>query len=148
LLTQLRTDEEKFFSVESLPKPFDLLPAVVAVPRATKDDFAVDGIPQQFPPRQLCGIRFPIKVSGLISAVMTGVCGYVAATLLIRTNGLRLAWATMTAFRGVAERSHGIIAHFPSLPVARNSSWPTGRVNISSYWMLVPSNEKKLSRRC
>jgi hypothetical protein len=131
LLTQLRTNDEKFFSVDSIPKPFDLLVAVVAVQRATKDDFAVNGIAQQFPPRQLCRSRFPIKLSGLISAVTTRIFGYIAATLLIGTNGLRLAWATMTTFRGVAEDGHGIIAHFRSLRVAGSSACPTYGVNIS-----------------
>ena len=37
--------------------------------------------------------------------------GYVAATLLVRTNGLLFAWAAMSPFGGVAEDGHRIVVH-------------------------------------
>jgi len=124
LLTQLRTKTEEFFSVFSVPKPFDLLAAALTGERAAKDNFAVNRIPQRFP-RHLCRSRFSIKHSGIISAERTGIFGYIAATLLVGTSEPLLACSAMTAFCGIAEDGHGIIAHFRSLRFAGSAAWPT-----------------------
>jgi len=110
LLTPLRTKAEEFLSVFSDPKPFDFSTAAVAAKGAAKKDLAVDDIPEQLP-WWLCRSRFPVKRSRFVSAVWTGIRGYVAATLWIRTYSLQLAFWTVSAFRGVAEHGHGIIAH-------------------------------------
>jgi len=112
LLTPVRTKGEKFVRVVLVPKPFHLFAAVVAIEGASKDHFAIDDIALRFPPGRLCRSGLPIKRSRLVSAVWAGISGYVLATVLIGTNGFRLAWATTPAFRGVAESGHGIIAHF------------------------------------
>jgi hypothetical protein len=112
LLTQLRANGEKFLSVLSVSEPLDSVATLVAAPhRETKNNLSINRIAQQFPWRYLWRSRFSTKHSGLISAVRTGILGYVEATPVIGTLKLHLAWAAMPAFRGVAEGRHGIIAH-------------------------------------
>ncbi len=103
-------EKRKIFSVDPVPKPFHFFAAFVATKRAAKDDFAVTDIPEQLPWR-LSRSSLPIKRTRLVSAMRTGISGDVAATVLVRTNGLGLAWAAMPAFRGVAEGGHGFVTH-------------------------------------
>jgi hypothetical protein len=112
LLTPVRTKGEKFVRVVFVPKPFHLLAAVVAIEDASKDHFAVDDIALRFPPGRRCRSGVPIKRSRRVSAIWTRIPYYIAAAVRVWTNGLELAWSTMTPFRGVAKGGHGIVAHF------------------------------------
>jgi hypothetical protein len=106
----MRTNLEKLLSVFPISKSFGFLVATVAAECQVEDDFAVNDIPQRFPWHRFRA-RLSIKHSALISAEWTRIFDYVTTTLLVGTGKSQFAWPTMTAFRRVAEPSHGITAH-------------------------------------